>query len=93
MHPFADLGEVHETLQRMIERRLVTRLERRPGHKEERYAHLLEADAEQHPPASPPQEAAASPQPEDLHGLLERVASLEREVAELRAGMRDPEGR
>jgi uncharacterized protein YceH (UPF0502 family) len=92
MHPFADLGEVHDTLQRMIERGLVARLERRPGHKEERYAHLLEADAEQRPAASPQPEAATSSQPQDLHGLLERVASLEREVAELRAGIRDPEG-
>lgn len=43
MHPFAGLGEVHETLQRLIERDLVTRLARRPGQKEERYGHLLEA--------------------------------------------------
>jgi uncharacterized protein YceH (UPF0502 family) len=42
MHPFADLGEVHETLGRLIARELVARLERRPGQKEERYVQLLE---------------------------------------------------
>ena len=42
MHPFVDLGEVHDTLERLIERQLVVRLERRPGHKEERYAQLLQ---------------------------------------------------
>jgi uncharacterized protein YceH (UPF0502 family) len=46
MHPFVDLSEVHETLERLIGRELVARLERRPGQKEERYAQLLEdADA------------------------------------------------
>jgi hypothetical protein len=42
MHAFVDLGEVHDTLARLIERELVVRLERRPGHKEERYAQLLQ---------------------------------------------------
>jgi uncharacterized protein len=41
MHAFADLEAVHGTLARLIERELVERLERRPGHKEERYAQLL----------------------------------------------------
>jgi uncharacterized protein YceH (UPF0502 family) len=41
MHTFADLAAVHETLAGLIDRGLVARLERRPGHKEERYAQLL----------------------------------------------------
>lgn len=41
MHAFADLADVHETLDRLIARGLVERLERRPGHKEERYAQLM----------------------------------------------------
>lgn len=41
LHRFADLGAVLETLDRLIERELVERLERRPGQKEERYAHRL----------------------------------------------------
>jgi uncharacterized protein YceH (UPF0502 family) len=42
MHAFADLADVHDTLARLIERELAARLERRPGHKEERYAQLLQ---------------------------------------------------
>lgn len=42
VHGFPDLDAVQETLQQLIERALVARLERRPGQKEERYAQLLE---------------------------------------------------
>ncbi|HEX5224127.1 MAG TPA: YceH family protein [Solirubrobacteraceae bacterium] len=41
MHPFSDLGELGVTLQELIQRGLVARMGRRPGQKEERYAHLL----------------------------------------------------
>jgi uncharacterized protein len=44
MHAFAELADVHDTLARLIERELVARLERRPGHKEERYAQLLQGE-------------------------------------------------
>jgi uncharacterized protein len=47
MHSFADLEAVHDTLERLIARELVMRLERRPGQKEERYEHLLSADIEE----------------------------------------------
>ncbi len=50
MHPFADLGEVHATLERLIERGLAERLERRPGQKEERYRELLGGESGSHPP-------------------------------------------
>jgi hypothetical protein len=46
MHAFVDLADVHDTLDRLIERGLVARLERRPGHKEERYAQLLQGEDE-----------------------------------------------
>ena len=46
MHSFAELAAVHETLDRLIARGLVACLERRPGQKEDRYAQLLEQDAE-----------------------------------------------
>ena len=42
MHPFAELGAVHETLERLIARELVARFGRRPGQKEDRYAQLLQ---------------------------------------------------
>ncbi len=47
MHPFAGLDGVHETLDRLIGRELVMRLDRRPGQKEERYEQLLEGGEEE----------------------------------------------
>jgi uncharacterized protein len=103
MHAFDDLVSVHETLDALIERELVQRLERRPGHKEERYAQLMTAhgDApelaeEARPdPASIAEHAANGgepnghdPPPRATADLHERVTKLEREVAELRAAMR-----
>jgi uncharacterized protein len=108
MHAFGDLAGVHETLARLIARELVARLERRPGHKEERYAQLLQGEQEQpaqgaRSPLAPSGESRAghqrmAPAPggesgashELPAGLLERVARLEREVAELRAAIRHP---
>jgi uncharacterized protein YceH (UPF0502 family) len=46
MYSFAGLAEVQDTLQQLIERELATRLARRPGHKEERYAQSLEQQPE-----------------------------------------------
>jgi uncharacterized protein len=105
MHAFGDLASVHETLSRLIERGLVARLERRPGHKEERYLHLLQADAMQaeerpqqmpHGEPEPTAGAGGGDEASLLDDLQERVAQLEREVAGLRAahaaGMRDPSG-
>jgi uncharacterized protein YceH (UPF0502 family) len=42
MHAFSGLDAVHETLERLGARRLVARMDRRPGQKEERYTQLLE---------------------------------------------------
>ncbi len=90
MHPFDDLGEVHAALERLIERRLAERLQRRPGQKEERYRELLGGEAGfagdaadelalRAPTPVPPDNGTAQGA-----GLGERVARLEREVAELR---------
>ena len=59
MHPFADLAAVHETLSRLIDRELVEELPRRPGQKEERYAHRLSDDDAPEP--APASAAAVSP--------------------------------
>ncbi len=113
MHAFLDLDAVHDTLDRLIARELVARLERRPGQKEERYEHLLSADFDDPAqtdalatpnaaPASPGPAAEGSneggaiattepaeyPPPALTSGLEERVARLERAVAELRAAVR-----
>jgi uncharacterized protein len=100
MHAFAGLEAINETLERLIARALVARLERRPGQKEERYEQLLGAGAaaEASAPSSAPQHAPAAapsvdaiarpaqdPARSPLSGLEERVARLEREVADLRA--------
>jgi uncharacterized protein len=104
MHVFASLEDVHTTLDALIGRELVLRLERRPGQKEERYEHLLGAEAEQD---GIPAETAADVSPDgrdgdqpanptrvDLAELEQRVARLEEAVAGLRAPapapMRDP---
>jgi uncharacterized protein YceH (UPF0502 family) len=94
IHHFASAEELDAAIERLAERDLVVRLERRPGQKESRYAHLLggevaEAAATVVAPGPvvpertpPPAEAHAAPPPDD--GRLER---LEAEVAELRAAV------
>ncbi|HEY2180069.1 MAG TPA: YceH family protein [Solirubrobacteraceae bacterium] len=99
MHAFADLEAVHETLERLIKRELVRRLDRRPGQKEERYAQLLGRDdaivgdsvpADRGHATIGESGAIGERRPvgaaADLDGLAElraRVERLEREVAEL----------
>ncbi len=86
MHHFAELVDVQETLQALIDRELVAQLPRRPGQKEERYAQLLE-DHDTEP--APAQEAVERQAGDDERSspLHERVARLEAEVAQLRAAI------
>jgi uncharacterized protein YceH (UPF0502 family) len=98
MHPFGDLGEVHATLERLIGRGLAERLQRRPGQKEERYRELLGGELDPTHSAGDAADKVALPapartpsdngSPAEGAGLGERVARLEREVAELRALLR-----
>jgi uncharacterized protein YceH (UPF0502 family) len=75
MHAFDDLAEVESVLDRMPE--LVTKLPRRPGEKEARYAHLLSGSPE-----------VVSLTLDDAGGAvparLDRLSALESEVAQLR---------
>ncbi len=87
MHAFADIAAVHATLDALIDRELVVRLERRPGHKEERYAQLLQAADEDESPSAHAPAFAMSEGPSELDALRERVERLEREVAELKASV------
>ena len=98
LHGFADLGAIHETLRRLIDRDLVMQLERRPGQKEERYAQRLGEDADE-PAPGPAAYAAPAPAPAPRpptpalaaagdRALEQRVATLETEVAQLRAAVR-----
>ena len=82
LHRFAGMDELGETLEGLIERQLVVRLERRPGQREERYRHLLGGDE------VPDDETEPAPQQAAPEGLEQRLERLEREVGELRAELR-----
>jgi uncharacterized protein YceH (UPF0502 family) len=89
MHPFADLGAIGVTLTRLIDRRLVARLDRRPGQKEERYRELLGDDAQATTPSptAEPTDAPMPPEPDRMRppapDFETRLARVERAVAEL----------
>jgi uncharacterized protein YceH (UPF0502 family) len=91
---------VERILGALIERGFAARLERRPGQKEERFAQLLGGEdgnapaPSAAPPTSAPLPTAAkaptttqAPTATRESDLAERVARLEREVAELRAAL------
>ena len=85
LHRFADLGAVEEWLERLTERDLGRWLERRPGQKEARYAHLL-GDEDAEAAEAPEAEKQAQPDggPPELEQLRQEVAALRDEVAALR---------
>jgi len=90
LHSFAGLAAVHETLDRMIERGLVTRHPRRPGQKEERYEQLLGGPQEAAEPLPPAPAPAAKVRPEDAEDGRsapppgDRLDRLEADLADLR---------
>jgi uncharacterized protein YceH (UPF0502 family) len=69
---------LHQVLDGLIERELAARLERRPGQREERYMHLLGDEA-------PPEEVVAVGPAPLAAPADDRIARIERELAELRA--------
>jgi uncharacterized protein YceH (UPF0502 family) len=83
LHRFGDMEELGATLERLIERQLAARLERRPGQREERYRHLLGSEDGVEPEIAEPA-AAPHPQPPPREGLEERFARIEQQIAELR---------
>ncbi len=87
LYEFSGLGEVQETLDDLARRDepLILKLERQPGQKEARYAHLLSGEIDQAAIAVAPAERSST-------GSGERVAAVEAEVEKLReefAAMRD----
>jgi uncharacterized protein len=93
LHSFESADELDATLARLAESERVARHARRPGQREERWTQLLGGGGEE-PEEAPPSPAPLvtapvepAPAPE-ADGLAERVEALEREVAELRAGLR-----
>ncbi|MEX0620565.1 MAG: YceH family protein [Solirubrobacterales bacterium] len=87
LHAFEDLAAVQSTLEDLIERDYVERLERRPGQKEERYRQLLGGGdaSEAGPEEGDTLREVAGREPPDA----DRIERLEREVAELRAELED----
>ncbi len=86
LHRFASLAEVEEALVSLGERGLVVRLPRRPGRKEERFAHLLGGEPQDDSQPAPAPASAPSPAADERLGRLERrVDALEEELAELRS--------
>ncbi|MET0306512.1 MAG: YceH family protein [Solirubrobacterales bacterium] len=91
LHSFADLGAVHETLEKLVERGYVERLPRRPGQKEERYAQLLGGKDEAPSTVGPEVAAGSSIDASVLSGPSveeDRLARLERELGDLREQVR-----
>ena len=91
LHRFADMEDLGGTLERLIERQLAARLERRPGQREERYTHLLgseDAPAADERPAAPVEQsaeaAAPAERPASADSFEQRFERLEQQIAELR---------
>jgi uncharacterized protein YceH (UPF0502 family) len=67
LHSFGEMADVMDTVERLIGRSLVARLDRRPGQREERYTHLLSEDGAEEvgsrpaPAAEAPARAAEAP--------------------------------
>ena len=79
LHRFDGGDELRETIERLAARGLVAGIGRRPGQKEERYAHLLVGDGQEEGPDAVPAAAGVS--------LEERVARLESEVERLKSAV------
>ena len=77
LHEFGGIGEVQETLDELARRQdpLVVKLERMPGQKEARYAHLLSGEIDT--------EAIAARVERPAGGSNERLEKLEQEVERL----------
>ena len=82
-YSFADLSETERVLEKLAEwaaGALAMKLDRQPGQKEARYAHLLCGE----PAIEPAREAVASTTPSRISLLEETIVQLQSEVAQLR---------
>ncbi len=87
LHPFASLEEVEDALRELAGRNepLVARLERRPGQKESRWAHLLGGDLAE--VLAGDDDDQADDVRHSSSSRSDRLAALEEEVADLRADL------
>ena len=91
LHAFAGLDDIERVLDGLIERELVARLPRRPGQKEQRYAHLLGGDApsEEPTPVDGVEDDRLTELEHALTELKDDVAALRSELASLRRQRED----
>jgi hypothetical protein len=89
MAAFESLTDVSDTLDRLAAQAepLTARLERRPGHKEDRYAHLLAEEIAWPEAASGDGDGGAAASNAGRSGLAARVEELEEEVQSLRSDL------
>ncbi len=96
MHEFADLAEVENTLEKLMQREegpFVAKLPRQPGRKEHRYMHLFAGEPEEEVVQGEEREVHDDDKepvgPENrrttVHDLAEQVESLQQQLAELRS--------
>ncbi len=91
LYDFSSLGEVQETLDNLTRREepLVIKLERQPGQKEVRYAHLLSGEVVNY---SPPEKSFTRSNPADnerIEKLEQTIAEMQNEINELRQTFED----
>ena len=87
LHEFADLNEVQQTLDDLARRDepLIVKLERQPGQKEARYAHLLSGPVDAASlPVAPERKAASPADNSRLETLEAELAALKNELAEFK---------
>lgn len=80
LHEFETLEEVNQTLEKLAKEGYIKQLPKRPGQKEQRYAHLFSGDVEFVEEDFGTDELSTRPNTQ----LEERIAKLETELAELK---------
>ena len=75
LHRFPDAEALHAVIDRLTERELVARYERRPGQREDRYGHLLGDEAEEPAAAHTPPPAPRPAAPGRAEAMFTRFAS------------------
>jgi len=84
LHRFEDGDEIEAVLATLAERELVERQARRPGQKEERYAHLLGGEPSEAPAVADDDEDRLAAVENAVRALRDEVAALRSELEKLR---------
>lgn len=87
LYSFSGLGEIQETLDNLARREdpLVTKLERLPGQKDARYAHLLSGAIDMERVAAASISPASKPDPSRVEAMEQEIAALRSEVDAIKA--------